>query len=125
MSTGEVTDEELRAFVDTLVESWRPDQHFEFDDTLAGIAVAIEKRSTPFVEEFLGDLARVKRIEFHRSAAVAQATLGQRRDLIAGLKSITVCWKTTPIPPAGWVQVSVLPSSRGGQTERTITLGAT
>ena len=121
----EIADEELSRFVSVILDSWRPAEHFGFDLSLAALAVAVELRSTPFVNEFLEDLAKIKRVEFHRSATIAKATLLHRQELVPALKSITVCWKPMPLPAHRWELVSVVPSSLGGQTEGTITMGAT
>ena len=78
IASGELTEKTLRGFIRDLMRSWKPGVQFPYDFALAALAVALEKRFTPFVDEYLLDLARLGGIaELDLSPKVAQAV---RRD---------------------------------------------
>jgi hypothetical protein len=78
MRSGEVTEPEIHAFVQTLLARLTLGVQFEAELALAAIAVALEPRSTAFAEEYIRDLAKLKLSELRRAIAVAQACRRER-----------------------------------------------
>lgn len=73
LGTGEVVEEELRDFANRLLLDFRPGVGFEHDTALAALAVALSRDwNTPFAEEYVIDLAKLRNPEFRRSIAVAR-----------------------------------------------------
>ena len=75
---GQVTGEAVRAFVDQLLSEYRPGELFRYDLTLAALAVAMEHWTNSVAEEYLIDLARIRRPEFRASFRVARESLKAR-----------------------------------------------
>lgn len=69
---GQLDDEDLRDFVAGLLQQFQPGDLFPYDVTLAAVAVAVELRPTPFADELLSQLARLKRHEFPLAIGVAR-----------------------------------------------------
>ncbi len=73
LGTGEISESEIREFTDALLKDFRPGELFEHDLVLAALAVTLSKNwNTPFAEEFVIDLAKLRNIELRRSAGVAR-----------------------------------------------------
>jgi hypothetical protein len=81
LQNGSLTDDELRRHVVELMHGFRPGQRFDGDVELAALAVAIERRSTDFAEEFFHDLASLKLRELSMSIGIARLILHARQDL--------------------------------------------
>ena len=60
LKIGEVTEEAIREFVGDLLTSFRHRGQFLHEPALAAIAVILETRDSPFVAEYLIDLARLR-----------------------------------------------------------------
>jgi len=67
-----VADEEVRAFVNGLLRTFRPGVLFAYDLVLAAIAVALCRRRTRFASEYISDLAQLKSSELRRAVAIAR-----------------------------------------------------
>lgn len=73
-----VTEDTIREWVSSWMNDFRPGQHFPHETAIAAVAVALEKRSTDFAEEFLLDLARLKLAEMPLCIRVARQCLKRR-----------------------------------------------
>jgi hypothetical protein len=71
LGKGELTEDDIRHFVSKLLSEFRTGEAFAFEITLAAIAVSLESRNSPFVEEYLIDLARTKVAELAMCRRVA------------------------------------------------------
>jgi len=73
LGSGEVSELEIRKFTATLLRDFRSGELFEHDLILAALATTLSKNwNTPFAEEYIIDLAKLKSPEFRRSTAVAR-----------------------------------------------------
>jgi len=82
LARGEITEEGLRRFVDSLQLDFRRGTQFVHEHVLAAIAVALESRRTRFAEDFLLDLARLKKIsELDMAPRVAGLCLSEQMKL--------------------------------------------
>ena len=73
LGSGEVLEKEIRDFTNRLLRDFRPNVLFEHDIALAALAVALSRDwNTPFAEEYIIDLAKLRNPEFRRSIAVAR-----------------------------------------------------
>lgn len=81
IAQGEVTESSIRRFVSDLLCDFKRDERFPHEVALAAIAVAVEKRVTDFVEEFMLDLARLKLAELPLAIRVARECLKFRASL--------------------------------------------
>jgi hypothetical protein len=61
-----------------LMKDFRIGQHFEHEIAIAAMAVALEKRSTAFAEEFLVDLAKLRLAEMPLCIRVARECVKHR-----------------------------------------------
>lgn len=75
---GVLTAAEIREFVNQLLRDYRQGELFQYDLTLAALGVALEHWSHPFAEEYLHDLARIRRPEFPASPRIARECLQAR-----------------------------------------------
>jgi len=78
LAGGLLTEDQIRAFVSSLVRRIRWGTKFAHENALAAIAVALEPRPTAFAEEFLGDLSRIQAAEFALCSRVARQVLERR-----------------------------------------------
>lgn len=61
--SGEISETEVRDFVDTLLkEYFKIGFHFPYDITLAAVAIGIADKDTPFTKEYIDDLLKLKRV---------------------------------------------------------------
>jgi hypothetical protein len=75
-----VSESGIRRFVSELSARFQRGAMFFDEPALAAIAVALETRSSPFVDEYLNDLAKLGRIaEFHLAPGVAVLCLREQR----------------------------------------------
>ena len=81
LQNGSLTDDEIRQRIVELMQGFHPGERFAGDLELAALAVAVERRSTDFAEEFLRDLASLRLRELILSAGIARLILHTRRDL--------------------------------------------
>lgn len=73
LGTGEILESEIREFTAALLGDFRPGVLFAHDIILAAFAVALSREwNTPFAEEYIIDLAKLKNPEFRRSVPVAR-----------------------------------------------------
>lgn len=72
---GEITEKYIRRFVSESMKDFQRNIQFPHEPALAAVAVALESRKTPFVEEFLNDLARLEINEMDVAPRVAGACL--------------------------------------------------
>jgi hypothetical protein len=84
LQTGELSDPLLRGFVSSLLTAFRKGEVFQHDMAVAAIAVALERETTPFAEEYLRDLARLQAAEMSMSIRVARECLNQRHATLTG-----------------------------------------
>ena len=75
---GEITEKDVREFVNQCLLDFRRGELFRHDISLAGLAVAMEHWKSSFAEEYLIDLARVRRPEFRSSFRIARECLKAR-----------------------------------------------
>lgn len=75
---GSLSDEEIRRFVDDLLRQGAACDRFPYQTALAAIAVMLEPRFTPFANEYLNDLARIRSDRFSIAARVARECLNTR-----------------------------------------------
>jgi hypothetical protein len=76
---GSLTEERIGFFVTNLFGELKTGVHFRHDVTLTALAVALAKHKSPFVEEFLRNLADLHVAEIPLAPRVAQATLAVRQ----------------------------------------------
>jgi len=73
LGTGELLEKEVREFTYRLLRDFRSGVLFEHDIALAALAVALSRDwNTPFAEEYIIDLAKLKNPEMRRSIAIAR-----------------------------------------------------
>ena len=75
---GDISDESLRQFVNRLLRRHGGTARFPYQTTLSAVAVMLEQRFSPFAQEYLADLARVRSERFLIASRVARISLGQR-----------------------------------------------
>jgi hypothetical protein len=100
---GQIDEQTLRDFVSGLLESFRVGELLPFDVTLAAVAVAVESRPTPFVDEFLSELSRLQRREFPIAIRVAQECRRVHSQLTGDVTRIGHM-QLDDGTPAGWEQ---------------------
>lgn len=127
LASGELTEKAIRKFVRELMTVWKPGMQFPYDFALAALAVALEKRFTPFADEYLLDLARLQGIaEVDLSPKVAQACRrdwGIQRDQVVERKRRFVKGAlATEQVPDFWMMREAI---RGVRRAETIVLKAT
>jgi hypothetical protein len=88
LETGELGEQMIHKYVDSLMNDLRPGQPFQHDLAISALAVALEKRGTEFAEEFLQDLARLKAAEMSMSIRVARECLKDRVTLAGNKKRV-------------------------------------
>jgi hypothetical protein len=72
---GVVTEKAIREFVNRLARDFERGKQFPHELPLAALTVALEERRTPFVEEFLLDLARLNITEVSLCPIIARESL--------------------------------------------------
>jgi len=72
IARGAVTENAIQRFVDHLGDDFEKGKQFPHELALGALAVALEERSTPFVDHFLLDLARLNIIEMSLCPFVAR-----------------------------------------------------
>jgi hypothetical protein len=75
IAAGAITEDAIKAFSERLFDDFQKGAQFPHEVPLAAMCIAIEDRQTPFVEEFLLDLARLNIIEMQLAPAVARESL--------------------------------------------------
>lgn len=78
LETGALGEGDIEAFVIELLRQYAPGVRFAQDLVLAGIAVALEHRSSPFVERYLELLSRSRVPELSLSPRVAAESIRWR-----------------------------------------------
>ena len=68
---GEISWEQLKEFVDTIVSGFKPGFTLDGDIALCAIAVAIEDFESEFSEEYLNKLSKLKAAEVRKPVRVA------------------------------------------------------
>ncbi len=81
LSQGELTDTSIREFVNELLREFRIGERFQYNVTLALLAVCLERRKTAFAEEYLRDLAVLSLSELSLSTRLAKECLKERKRL--------------------------------------------
>ncbi len=74
----QLTIQDVRQFVGGLLKAYRQDEVFRYDLALAALAVAMEHWRNPFAEEYLIDLARIRRPELPIAPRIARECLQAR-----------------------------------------------
>jgi len=77
--TGSLSDEEIRRFVDDLLRLGAACDRFPHQTALAALAVMLEPRFTPFADEYLNDLARIRSDRFLIASRVARECIVARQ----------------------------------------------
>lgn len=73
LGSGSVSENEIRQFAEQLMQEFRPGELFTHDLILAALAIVLSRNwNTPFAEEFILDLAKLKNPELRRSIAIAR-----------------------------------------------------
>jgi len=75
LNQGVLTDDSLRNFVNSLLQEFRVGERFLYDYTLAFLAVCLERRNSPFAEEYLKDLVALHLAEISLAPQVAKESL--------------------------------------------------
>lgn len=78
---GEITDQMLRSFVSELTGELVKGEALRGDIALAALAVSVETMQTPFAEEYLTTLAKLRVPEMSTSVRVARECLKRRASL--------------------------------------------
>jgi hypothetical protein len=81
LNSGEITENTIRDFANNLLSNLRRGEPFEFEPTIAALAVVLEQRASPFADEFLTDLANLKLAEMKMSIRVARECRAAQREL--------------------------------------------
>jgi hypothetical protein len=81
LQQGAITEETIHEFVSSLMKAFQVGRRFEHETALAALAVALERRSTDFAEEFLLDLARLKLAEMPICIRVARECIREARKI--------------------------------------------
>lgn len=77
-TSGAVTDDNIRQFVDGLLNEFATSESFPHQVALAAFAVLFENRHSPLAEDYLIDLSRVRTARLRMAASVARICLGNR-----------------------------------------------
>lgn len=85
INSGEVTPDDITAFVEELLLTFCRGEHFADEITLAAVAVAIRNDPRPFAEEYLEDLAKLKITELPLAPRVARICLDRRHETVIRL----------------------------------------
>jgi hypothetical protein len=75
---GSLTEDAIQTFVARLLGDLKVGIHFHHDLTFAALAVAMAKQTSPFVEQFLRELAELRVAEIPLAPRVAQDVLQNR-----------------------------------------------
>ncbi|MEX1224844.1 MAG: hypothetical protein WEA31_09885 [Pirellulales bacterium] len=75
---GELTDGQLREWVDELLAEYRPGQAFESEWALCAIAVFLERYDNDLATEYLNDLTALSAPELSFASRVARTCLENR-----------------------------------------------
>ena len=77
-TSGAVTDDSIRQFVDGLLSEFATSESFPHQVALAAFAVLFEDRHSPLAEDYLIDLSRVRTARLRMAASVARICLRNR-----------------------------------------------
>jgi hypothetical protein len=125
LNSGALSEKQIRTFVSTLMNDFRHGEAFEHDLALAALAVALERRETPFAEEFLGDLARLETTEMSMSIRVARECLKARLGLAGNKKSTMQIGEPEPTSLLSYEELGRRYSHQGiAQARKVIHCGA-
>lgn len=78
LRAGFLPEIEIRKFVNELLNDFKQGERFPHEIALSSVAVLLERHFSAFAEEYLIDLARVRRSEFSMSSGVARECLHHR-----------------------------------------------
>src|SRR5690242_292337 len=81
LKSGSITEQTIKNFATDLLKTLKAGETFQYDLTLAGLAIALERRSSDFAEEYLHDLSKLKLAEMPMSIRVARECLKSRLTL--------------------------------------------
>lgn len=125
LASGELTEDMIRHFVNTLMRDLQRGQPFEHDLVIAALAVALERRGTPFAEEFLQDLSRLEASEMAMSIRVARECLRVRVGIAGNNRSHAGTLEQQATRSFTYEALAdSYPRSEVGQSRRTVKCGA-
>lgn len=85
VSNGEISPDEIAAFVEELLLTFSRGEHFADEITLAAIAVAIQNDPRPFAEHYLQELSNLEIVELPLAPRVAHVCLDRRSQTVIRL----------------------------------------
>lgn len=109
---GCLPDEQIRSFVDYLMRDGARGDRFPYQVAVAAIAVMLELRFSPFADEYLSDLSRIRSERFSLASRVARECLDSRATRI-GTNVREFCYPNTNVEMT--VQWSTPVDSGNGQ----------
>lgn len=83
LATGGIVIDDVRNFVQHLLQDFRPNEKFAGDYILAAIAVALESFPGAFADEYLSDLASLHIREMPLAPRVARLAVQQRETSVS------------------------------------------
>ena len=107
LGSGVVSEEAIHAFSADLLKEFQQGKRLPNEFALAAIAVAFETRLTPFAEEFVMDLAKLKLAELPIAIRVARHACQERLKLsdnktrlfiISDEEAVSKVWQNAPKP---------------------------
>lgn len=84
LTSGEITEADVRRFVNDLLGKFHRGTKFPGEILLAAIAAAVETLPGAFAEEYLHDLARLRIREISIAPRVARLSLSHRSNVLVG-----------------------------------------
>jgi hypothetical protein len=75
IASGAIPESSIRAYCERLMQAFERGGRFPHELALAALCIALEERVTPFVEEFLLDLARLDIVEMPLAPELARECL--------------------------------------------------
>jgi hypothetical protein len=81
LAAGELTEDAIREFVESLMSDLQQGQHLPHDLALAALAVSLEHHPGPFAEEFLHSLSQLKLAEMSVSIRIANECRRHRLEI--------------------------------------------
>jgi len=78
LKNGSVNEQQIRKYVDSILTNLRTGETFEGNIFLAAVAVALVDIHNSFAEEFISDLAALKRSEMSASIRVAKSCVAAK-----------------------------------------------
>ena len=81
LTSGQLTEEAIREFVNAKMHDIRPGQRFVHEPAIAAICVALEAIASHFADEFTNDLAKLEFAEMPTAIRIARLSHDERQRL--------------------------------------------